>query len=129
LQFCLPSNFCLEGWALSRFYLDVAFSEKKIQQGARIIQDIKNTYIDTARERASMTLEVRILAKERIDKMVHRVGYPRFSPNFSDPKAMQELYTSPIIPSSEHSTNALSIARHRVQQQLLKIGQPTDTTE
>jgi endothelin-converting enzyme len=122
---CIRSCDNTLGWTLSKFYVDEAFSPEKKQFGDKIIDDIKDSFIDLLRNAHWMEQSVRDIAEKKVAAIDKKIGYPVSNPDILDAKALEKYYSTLEISVDKHFENGLHAAQFEVSLDWAKLGKPT----
>ncbi|KAJ2898758.1 hypothetical protein MKZ38_003668 [Zalerion maritima] len=115
-------------WILGRFYAEQAFSQGAQDFGEQIIGEVKKQYVTRFSEAKWMDDETRKLAKNKLEKTLVQIGYPKKSPDTADPKSLKEYYKGLEITSSFFN-NTLALERFAARRSWSKLSKPADRKE
>ncbi|KAK0707299.1 endothelin-converting enzyme [Lasiosphaeris hirsuta] len=116
------------GWILSRFFIEGAFSARSRDMGNDIIAGIKHVYNDQFDGLAWMDDAVKALAKDKVNRMSQKIGYPSSYPNITDPPSLRSYYAGTAI-SASHFANSLAIYNSSAAQDWAGLGRPINRAE
>ena len=115
-------------WILSRFYVEVAFSEEAKKLGDKIISDIKRQFISRIKALDWIEDSVKKLAIEKVNAIDQKIGYPTTSPNIMDPEALKTYYSGLNV-TEDFYGNMDSSRKFDVKRSWSALGKPVDRGE
>jgi endothelin-converting enzyme len=115
------------GWIISRFFIDVAYSEESRKFTNDILTSIKDQFLVKLAEKDWLDEEVKQVATEKVKQMLQMVGYPD-DPSTVDPLALKDYYKSLKVGNS-HFVNVLSQAQFGVAYRWSAIAKDSVRTE
>lgn len=137
-----------QGWILSKFFVDKAFSEDAKTFGDNIVSGIKEQFIKKLNMAEWMSQDVRKLGIKKgnlrvfevslicwlmswclVHNIVQKIGYPTKSPDLHNSSALQEYYAGVNISSTGYFQNAISVVQFDVHREWSALGKPTDRDE
>ncbi len=115
-------------WILSRFFVEVAFSEEAKNLGDKIIYNIKQQFIIRIKNLDWVDDSVKKLAIEKVNAIDQKIGYPTKSPNIMDPEALKTYYSALSV-TDDFFANMESSRRFESRRSWDALGKPVDRDE
>jgi endothelin-converting enzyme len=109
---------------VTRFFLDKMYSAEARDLTDQIVQGIQAEFATRLAERDWLSDQVKKVAKEKIDSIKRKIGYPK-SPLVVDPLAIKAFYADLKLTKS-YPDNVLATARITVSHAWSQLGKPVD---
>ncbi len=107
------------GMILGRIFVQEYFPEKSKRRYSAMVEAIREAYRDRIRRLDWMSEATKARAREKLDRMTAKVGYPD---RWKD-------YSTLVVGTNSYCENMMNAARWEFQDMIGKFGKPVDRTE
>ncbi|XP_077998021.1 neprilysin-1-like [Glandiceps talaboti] len=120
---CVSQTTGALGMAVGALFVKDNFNEDSRTTALEMIADIRESFRTMLREVDWMDGETKILAEEKADAIIERIGYPDY---LLDPKVMNEEYKDIVISRDNFFENVLAIYKWSANNALSKLREAVD---
>ncbi|BGP49138.1 hypothetical protein JCM10450v2_005019 [Rhodotorula kratochvilovae] len=125
-EHCLDVLLSSFGFSVGRYFVEEAFGGESKQYAEEVIRAVIQAFKDRLPGRAWLDDETRDKAREKVDAIRVKIGYPS-SPNTTDPAALERYY-APNLPvkKGDFFGNALRAVVADERRKWVSVGRPKD---
>jgi membrane metallo-endopeptidase-like protein 1 len=111
------------GMAVGRLFVKENFQKESRDTALEMIHNIRTEFIKILDETDWMDDETKIVAKEKANAMIERIGYP---PSILNDTELDEMYKELQFNPSQYFLNILTVKRHDSMKDVIKLRKPID---
>ncbi|KAI1088361.1 Metalloprotease [Rostrohypoxylon terebratum] len=112
-------------WLLSKPFVDVKYTDAAEKTLREMVTRIQNRLARNIGNIDWMTERVKVLAKNKVEAITPKLGYPRATPNLDDSEALRDYYADFQVTDS-YFANTVSYAKWFARRTALLVGTKRD---
>lgn len=111
------------GMAVSAMFVQKSFRKESKDAALEMILNIRNAFTELLTENTWMDYETKIFAREKVDTMKDKIGYPEF---ILEKTKLDELYKSLTVKPGQYFENVHRLMKFKASEEVNRLRQEVD---